>query len=163
VRLRQRDQDAGEIVVVDTVTAQWVVFAIGERLFAFPGRQVVEILPLVPIHFVPGCPTALEGVIEVRGTIWSVLRLGDLLDTSPGLVTRRAAVLLGVAGSLESGLRVDEVIDVCEVVVESILPPPVDLPGRLSGLVTGIFQHRGRVVLALDLEWLLADWCAARP
>lgn len=146
------------IVAVDAVTAQWVLFHLGERPFAFPGRQVVEILRTPPIHFVPGCPPALEGVIEVRGTIWSVLRLADLLDTPAGAVTRRNAILLGRAADLASGLRVDAVDDVLDLAPDAILAPPADLPGRLPGLVTGVLQHRARAVLALDLERLFTAW-----
>lgn len=69
--LEQRRGDQG-IVVVDAATVQLVVFAIGGRVFALPGAQVVEILPLPVIHFVPGCPPAIEAVIKVRGTIYSV-------------------------------------------------------------------------------------------
>ncbi|AUB80258.1 chemotaxis protein CheW [Candidatus Thiodictyon syntrophicum] len=156
--LDQRTHDGGAGVAVAAVTAQWVVFCIGERPFALPGRQVLEILQTPPIHFVPGCPPALEGVIEVRGTIWSVLRLDELLETAPGPVTRRNAILLGRAAAMQSGLRVDAVDDVLDLAPDAILAPPPDLPGRLPGLVTGVFQHRARAVLALDLERLFTVW-----
>ena len=161
--LQQRAREGGEIVAVDAVTAQWVVFSIGERPFALPGRQVLEILQTPPIHFVPGCPPALEGVIEVRGTIWSVLRLDALLETAPGPVTRRNAILLGRAAAMQSGLRVDGVDDVLELAADAILAPPADLPGRLPGLVTGVFQHRARAVLALDQERLFTAWRDGQP
>lgn len=156
-----RDPDA--VVAIDALTAPWVVCALGERRFAFPGPQVVEILPLVPIHFVPGCPPALEGVIEVRNGVWAVLRLAALLDCPEGPVTRRAAILLGRAGGLEGGLRVDAVEDVLKVPAESFLAPPADLAEPLARVATGVFMRRGEAVLALDLERLLAAWCAGRP
>lgn len=46
----------GEPIEADSPAVTLVVFEIGDRLFAFPGPQVVEILPLPPIYFVPGCP-----------------------------------------------------------------------------------------------------------
>jgi purine-binding chemotaxis protein CheW len=156
--LEQRARGTGEIVAVDIHTVQWVVFSLGEASFALPGRQVVEILPMVPIHFIPGGPPALAGVIEVRGTLWSVLRLADLLGRVTAAVTRHASILLGRAADLESGLWVDGVDDVLGVAEDAILAPPADLPGRLQGCVTGVFQHRARVVLTLDLEPLLMAW-----
>lgn len=146
---------------VDAATVQYVVFSIGERPFALPGARVAEVLPLVPIHFVPGCPPALEGVIDVRGEILSVLRLGDLLGVAHGAPTRHSAILLGCADGMESGLRVDAVQDVLEVVQGSLLDPP-ELPEPLTGLVTGVFTHRGRPVLVLDLGQLFAAWRAGR-
>ncbi|WP_295385809.1 chemotaxis protein CheW [uncultured Thiodictyon sp.] len=156
--LEQRARDPGAIVEVDMPTVQWVVFSLGEGAFALPGRQVVEILPLVPIHYVPGGPPALAGVIEVRGIVWSVLRLAALLGGAPDPVGRQASILLGRAADMESGLLVDGVDDVCEVAEDAFLAPPTNLPGRLSGCVTGVFQHRAGTVLALDLERLFADW-----
>ncbi|WP_295579855.1 chemotaxis protein CheW [uncultured Lamprocystis sp.] len=158
-RRRRGDQN---VVAVDLPTVQWVVFTLSGRTFAFPGTQVAEILPLPPIYFVPGCPPALEGVIDVRGNICSVLRLGDLLDSPHGPPTRRTAILRGRAADMESGLRVDAVEDVLEVAQEALLTPPDNLPERLQGLVTGVFQHRGQRVLALDMERLFQSWRDAR-
>lgn len=156
--LDQRVRDPGGIVAVDVPTVQWVVFSLAGAPFALPGRQVAEILPLVPIHGVPGTPPALAGVIEVRGTIWSVLRLATLLGYATAAVTRRSAILLGRAADMESGLWVDGVEDVLEVAEDAMLAPPADLPGPLHGCVTGVFQHRARAVLALDLTRLFAAW-----
>ncbi len=147
----------------DAPAALWVVCALGERRFAVPGYQVSEILPLMPIHFVPGCPPALEGVIEVRDALWAVLRLAALLDCPAGPVTRRAAILLARAAGLEGGLRVDAVEDLVEIGPQSLLAPPADLAPPLAGIVTGVFMHGGQPVLALDLEPLFAGWCGARP
>ena len=110
----------------------------------------------------PGCPPALEGVIDVRGTIWSVLRLGDLLGSAHGMPSRRAAILLGSAAGMDSGLRVDAVDDVLEVAQRSVLVSPAGLPEWLAGLVSGVFQYQGRTVLALDMERLFSDWCDGR-
>ena len=145
-------------VAVDAPTVQWVVFALGDRSFAFPGAQITEILPLPPIYVLPGCPPAIEGVIDVRGAIWSVLRLGDLLASESGPPTRHAAVLLGRTADLESGLRVDAVEDVLEVAQESLLAAPDHLPEALAGLVSGVFRHCGRPVLALDMGRLFQAW-----
>lgn len=78
-------------------------------------------------------------------------------------MTRRAAILLGHAADLESGLRVDGVEDVLDVTQESLLAPPDPLPGCLHGLVTGVFQHRGRPVLTLDLGRVFQSWRDGRP
>lgn len=155
--------DPDSPIAVASPTAPWVVFSLGEHRFAVPGEQVVEILPLVPIHFVPGCPPALEGVIEVRNGIWAVLGLAALLECPAGPVTRRAAILLARAAGREGGLRVDAVEDVLQLPAEALLAPPVDAPGALAGLVTGLFMYCGEVVPTLDLGRLFALWCGERP
>lgn len=157
-------QDPGEraIVNVDAASVQLVVFAIGETRFAFPGRQITEVLPLAPIYPVPGCPSAVEGVMDVRGEIVSVLRLGDLLAIPHAAASRRAVILHGRTAAMESGLRVDAVHDVLDQLEEAIQPAPGQLPERLQGLVTGLFQHQGQPVLVLDLARLFETWLAER-
>lgn len=164
------------IVDVDAATIKVVIFALGDALFAFAGSEVAEILPLCPIWFVPGCPPALEGVIDVRGEVCSVLRLGDLLGMPPPAEQAkvsnaekgpRGAILLGRAGGMDSGLRVDAVVDVVDVIEADILAPPDTLPEALGCVARGVFEQASptgpRSVLLLDLGRLFDAWRAGRP
>lgn len=148
---RRRGADA-RILEVETAKVKLVIFVVGEALLAFPARVLVEILPLTTIHVVPGCPPALEGVINVRGDIASVVRLGDLLGMTHIPSARRSAILLGQGTQVRSGLRVDRVVDVLDVTEESIQATPDSLPEPLRGLATGVFEHAGQVVILLDLD-----------
>ena len=150
--LERRREAGARIVEVETAKVKLVIFVVGEALLAFPARVLVEILPLATIHFVPGCPPALEGVINVRGDIASVVRLGDLLGMTHAPSGRRSAILLARGTRVRSGLRVDRVVDVLDVVEESIQAPPDSLPEPLRGLATGVFEHEGQVVILLDLD-----------
>ncbi|TCT20294.1 chemotaxis protein CheW [Thiobaca trueperi] len=156
--LEQRRQAGAGIVTVDAPALKLVIFAIGDACFAFPGSRIIEILPLTTIHFVPGCPAFLEGVINVRGDIDSVIRLGDLLGAAHAPTDRHTSILLGQgrAGDppVRSGLRVDRVLDVLDVIESSIQPPPETLPEPLRGLASGVLRHREQTVIVLDLERL---------
>lgn len=154
-----RDPDGDQdIVAVDAVRVQLVVFTIGDRRFALPGPQVTEILALTTVYPVPGCPAAVEGVIDVRGRVCAVLRLGDLLDSPHAAASKSGAFLLGSAAGMESGLRVDRVEDVCDVIEAGILPPPEHLPERLRALVSGVVERDGTPVIVLDLARLFQAW-----
>lgn len=146
----------GQILEVELPKIKLVIFVIGETLLALPARDLVEILSLTTIHFVPGCPPALEGVINVRGDVASVIRLGSLLGLEHDPTSRRAAILLGQCRldqgqTIRSGLRVDRVIDVLDVTEESIQPPPAGIPEPLRGLATGLFLLGEAGVILLDL------------
>ncbi|UHD14812.1 chemotaxis protein CheW [Thiocapsa bogorovii] len=150
--LDRRRGAGAQVVEVETAKVKLVIFVVGEALLAFPARVLVEILPLTTIHFVPGCPPALEGVINVRGDIASVVRLGDLLGLTHAPSARRSAILLARGTQVRSGLRVDRVVDVLDVTEASIQAPPDSLPEPLRGLATGVFEHQGHVVMLLDLD-----------
>lgn len=156
--LAQRRTGHQEILNLDAARVQMVVFVIGSHHFALPGAQVAEILPMAPIFLVPGCPPAVEGVMEVRGNIQGVLRLGDLLGVAHDPTTRHAVILLGRAGDQECGLRIDRILDVSQVLQEGLLAPPDNLPDRLQGLVTGVFHYPTAPVLTLDMEPIFQAW-----
>lgn len=156
-RRRNANQD---IVMVEAPTVKLVLFAVGDALFAFPGSNVTEIFPMTTIYWVPGCPPSLEGVINVRGDMTSVIRLGDLLGVEHAADDRRASILLGRGSAMCSGLRVDHVLDVLDVLEERIQPPPSTLPERLQPWVTGVFAYQERSVLVLNLERLFQDYRA---
>lgn len=158
--LQRRRLADPSIIEVEAPTRKLVVFAIGETLFALPGANVTEILPLTPIYFVPGCPASLEGVINVRGDIASVIRLSDVLGIEPATAARHAAILLGRSTTLGSGLRVDQVLDVLDVLEENIQPPPSALAEHWRNWSSGVFAYQGRSVLLLDLERLFQDYQA---
>lgn len=162
--LARRRTDDTDCVVVDAPSVKLVIFDIGERLAALPGRQVSEILPLSTIHVVPGCPPALEGVISVRGDITSVIRLGDLLGITHGTPGRQGAILLAqgtqtVGGEpMRSGLRVDRVVDVLDIVEDRIQPVPETLNEPLHRVACGVFQLDACTVILLDLDALFQDY-----
>jgi len=137
-----------------------VVVRLGQDWFAFYGERIREVLPSLPVHFLPGCPPSLEGVINVRGDIESVLRLQDLLAlpvTEDGAESR---ILLAQAAGMRSGIRVEHVEDVLDVAQSSILPPPHTMPEHLRRFTLGIMTLGEHLVHVLDLEQLFAAYCS---
>lgn len=161
--LAARRGAAGEIVSVDQEGLTLVIFALGTALFAFPGHSIQEVLPYGGVFAVPGCPDILEGVINVRGDIESVLRLSRVLDLEEAPPGRHTAILLGSAAGVRSGLRVDSVTDVTAIPASLIHPPLPTLPERWRPLVTGTFTRDAAAsapVLVLNLERLFQDTLA---
>lgn len=155
--LVQRRDASREIVDVDEPSIKLVIFELGGEWFAFPGEAIREILPQVDIYFVPGCPTSLEGVINVRGDIESVIRLAELLG-KPITETASSSILRGVGGGMHSGIRVDRVVDVLDVVQSAIQAPPSTLPEHMRHIVSGLMRHQGTPVAILDLNRIFEDY-----
>lgn len=157
--LTQRRDARKEIVNVDEPTVKLVICALGDQQFAFAGAHIREILAGADVYFVPGCPPSLEGVINVRGDIESVVRLHDLLGLEgSGEPAGASSILLGRTPAMSSGIRVDRVIDVVDLPQSSIQPPPTTLPERLREVVGGVLRFRGQPVAVLDLERIFADY-----
>lgn len=156
--LLMRSEASQEIINVDEPVIKLVIFELGGEWFALPGEAIREILPQVDVHFVPGCPPSLEGVINVRGDIESVIRLSELLGKPLAEPAAASVILRGVGGGMRSGIRVDRVVDVLDKVQSAIQPSPATLPEHLRHIVSGLTQHQSNPVVILDLNRIFEDY-----
>lgn len=156
--LTQR-RSAQEVVVnVEEELTKLVVFVLDSQHYAFGGSSVTEILGPRQIHAVPGCPSSLIGVINVRGEIESVIRLHELLGISSARARTDTPILLGRSPSIRSGILVDGVVDVVDVPLSNILPPPSTLSEHLKIFVKGAFEMGGVTVTLLNMESVLSHY-----
>lgn len=158
--LAERQKAAREIVDVDEPQIKLVIFRLLDRHFAFPGSSVREIISgTTDVFYVPGMHASVEGVMNLRGDIQSVLCLNGLLQlaaSDPQAPGR--SILLGQGAGIQTGIRIDELLDVTDV-ARSLLKPPMDsLPDHLKPLVSALLSFNGLPVTLLDLDLLLQHW-----
>ena len=160
--LRQRQNSHQDIVDVDEPVIKLVIFRLGEQHFALAGESVKEVLPgTETVFYVPGMPASVEGVINVRGDIESVVQLHALLQL-PSTVEKSSlhltSILLARSKQMHSGLRVDRLLDVLDVAQNQVQPPPEALPDYLKPYVSGLLQFNGLAVAVLDVDALFNAW-----
>ena len=162
--LSQRREANQDIVNVDEPSVKLVIFELSQQRFAFHGERIREILAQAEVFFLPGCPASLEGVINVRGDIESVIRPHELLHLPVSDTGHQSSILIGhtasndSTNSMSSGIRVDRVIDVIDVPHSAIQPPPATLPEHMRVLVLGVLNFQDIPVAVLDLEQMFADY-----
>ena len=156
--LSLRRDKAGPVIDVDEPTVKLVIVSLGDRWFAFHGEKIKEVLADCPVYYLPGCPSSLEGVINVRGDIESVIRLHALLGLPEPVAGLPSRILLGQAATMRSGIRVDRVEEVMDVNESAILPPPHTISEDLRPLVLGIVSFRDHLSHLLDLDRLFEDY-----
>ncbi|TAN66689.1 MAG: chemotaxis protein CheW [Methylobacter sp.] len=156
--LSLRHDASAKIVNVDEPIVKLVIFELDGEWFAFSGESISEIMSAVEVFFVPGCPPSLEGVINVRGNIESVIRLAELLGKPATDPAPSSSILRGQGGGMHSGIRVDRVVDVLDVVQSAIQPPPTTLPEHMRRIVSGLIRHQDTPVAILDLDRLFEDY-----
>lgn len=156
--LTQRRTANQEIVNVDEPTIKLVIFALAGDWFAFYGERIREIIADATVFFVPGCPSSLEGVINVRGDIESVFRPHDMLHVSDSGAGAKSSILLGRGGGISSGIRVDRVIDVVDLPQSVLQSPPATLPEHMRTLVLGVLRFAERPVAVLDIDRMFGDY-----
>jgi purine-binding chemotaxis protein CheW len=126
-----------------------LLFGVGGRMYGWAIDVVREIIPFRPATRLPGAPSFVCGLINLRGTIITVLDLGERLGV--GAVNRaEGSIILVEHGAKLVGVAVDEMRDVRVVLPEQVEAPSGD--AAQSGVVRGIAHTEGDVVILLDVQ-----------
>ena len=139
--------------MADSTTLHAVIFRIGALICAAPAGIVREILPRLPATRIPGVAEAIEGLVNVRGTLLTVLDGHVLLQQERRADDEGAIVVLDVAGR-RYGLGVGQVLDFLEVPARSVAERS-DLPGVDPRLVKAVGLRDDRPFIVLDIDRLL--------
>jgi purine-binding chemotaxis protein CheW len=126
------------------------LFRVGAGVFGCDTTNVQEIIPLRPATRLPGAPRFVRGLINIRGTIVTVLDLAVRLGVAdePG---PNGSILLVRYRDRVVGLSVEEVADVRPLEVER------DDPAVIAGgsIVCGVASVDDAPVVVLDLDALI--------
>ncbi len=132
---------------------RYLVFGVGGRLYGCEIDVVREIVPFRRCTRLPGAPPYVCGLINLRGTVVTVIDLGLRLGFAPVDRNDGSVILAEHAGRLV-GLGVDEMRD-----VQRLAPEEIELAtgtdggyayGSGGGAVRGIARVATGVVVLLD-------------
>jgi len=132
-----------------------VGFKVGRETYGVPITALHEIVRVPEITAVPDAPEYMEGVINLRGKIVSILDLRKRLGETQVTSSKRNRILVLEHNGRLSGLIVDSASEVLKIPESDVEPPPTDfLEGGLN-CVTGLGKHQGRLIVLLDMAKLL--------
>jgi purine-binding chemotaxis protein CheW len=131
-----------------------VIFRIGEVICAAPAGIVREILPRLPATRIPGVPDTVEGLVNVRGSLLTVLDGHLLLQQERRPSDEGAIVVLDVKGK-SYGLGVGQVLDFLELPAGSVVERG-ELPGIDPRLVRAVGLESDRHFILLDVDAVFA-------
>jgi purine-binding chemotaxis protein CheW len=144
----------------DAGVVRLLVFRVGQLLCAAEAERVREILPRLETTRIPGAPTVVAGLVNVRGTLvtvvegWRALRQPEPPAGEGGVAG--TTVLLAVDGGKKVlGFTVDEVVDLLSVSGEA-LERRQALPGIDPTLVRAVGRRAGQLFVVLDTDALLS-------
>ncbi len=140
--------------MADSPTLHAVIFRIGALICAAPAGIVREILPRLPATRIPGVAEAIEGLVNVRGTLLTVLDGHILLRQERREGDEGAIVLVEVAGR-RYGLGVGQVLDFLEVPEQSVAER-AELPGVDPRMVRAVGLRGDQHFILLDVDALFA-------
>jgi len=129
-----------------------LLLRVGETTYGCDIGLTQEIIPLRPLTRLPGAPAFVRGLINVRGTIVTVLDLRARLEPARGPSTSGSIVLVRHDERLV-GMIVDEVLDVRVLA----LGDDAEADSGASAITRGVATADGSPVVILDLDALIAE------
>jgi purine-binding chemotaxis protein CheW len=135
--------------------ATWVMFGLGEELFAIPVEAVREAVRAFTITRVPHAPYPVAGVIQLRGRVIPVVNLRKRIGLAAEPVTHRTRILVADLDGRRLGLLVDGLHQVIRVDRATIVSPPDDVMTEQSQYLIGVCRHGDRLVFLLDVAAVL--------
>lgn len=129
---------------------RYLITRVGGQRVAWAMGVVKEIIPSRAVTRLPGAPPWVLGLLNLRGSVVTVVDLGDRLGL--GIGAAQSVIVLEVNGKT-IGARVDAVESVA--LAEDARVEAVDGARSAEGLVAGMVRLRDGTALLMDAEVIL--------
>ncbi|MCP3677953.1 MAG: hypothetical protein GY721_10310 [Deltaproteobacteria bacterium] len=145
---------------------QYATFYVDGSMYGIPILTVREISRFFTITPVQGADERIEGLLNLRGQIVTVLNLGRCIDTTPVPLSTESRIIIlkdedelsqeamdrDIHTSLDTlALLVDGIGDVVTAGDDDVEPAP---PHLSSSYVSGVIKHGGDLLTLLSTEWI---------
>jgi purine-binding chemotaxis protein CheW len=141
-----------------------VTFRVGSELFGVPISAVQEIVRVPAIARIPQSPDFVEGVINLRGRVITVVDLRKRMGHSVDAETegrderaKKARILVIEVDRRLVGVIVDEVAEVLKLAEEQVEPAPPMVAGIGNQYIRGVGKLPDDLLILIEIEKILTD------
>ena len=137
---------------------QLVTFTVGAAEYGLDIASITEVIRPLPITPLPHMPVFIEGVINLRGVIITVVDLRKRFGARAEEDTARSRRMLIIRGAARGllGLAVDGVREVLLVPESSIAAAPEAATGAGADFIAGVAKVADRLVVLIDISRILS-------
>ena len=136
---------------------QWVTFNLGEETYGVNVMQVREVLRYSEIAPVPGAPSYVLGIINLRGNVVTVIDTRSRFGLYPSDVTDNTRIVIIETEQQVIGILVDSVAEVVYLRASEIDKTPNVGTDESSRVIQGVSNRDGELLILVDLNKLLTN------
>ncbi|CAJ36055.1 chemotaxis protein CheW [Methanocella arvoryzae] len=137
---------------------QLVIFKLGTEEFGVDISQVREIIRVGEITRIPGSPRYVDGVINLRGQVTTVVNLRTRLGLDGKDMDSNARIMIMEVNKNVVGVIVDSVTEVKNLASAQIEPLPQALSSAISSeYIQGVGKIDNRLLILVDLKQVIRD------
>lgn len=143
---------------VDENSEKYLTFFVNEQLYTIPSRNVIEIISMQPITYMPNLPVFVKGVINIRGKVVPLIDLQLRLKQTQGVYDEQTCIVVIELDDISVGFIVDRVHDVSDIYDSQIsASPQVAKKDKERDFLEGIAKFDSQVAMILDIHKVLDD------
>lgn len=132
-----------------------IVFELSNKEYAIEIDVVQGIERIMNITRVPGTPSYVKGVINLRGVVTPVIDLRKRFDLESRELDESTRIIIVSLETYDVGLIVDMANDIVDIPMGSIEAQPEVVGAVNSEFISGIAKVDHRLLVLLDLEKVL--------
>ncbi len=133
--------------------SKFVIFRLAEQVYAIPMQRVLETDRMPRVTFVPGLPSSLRGITNLRGDILPIVDLRQLFGLGETELTAGHRLLIVKSNdNSQVGLIVDALGGLGTFGIDRSPDLQQIENQELKQLLNGCGEHKGQTVNVLDLD-----------
>jgi len=138
-------------------TKQFVIFRLGDEEFGMDVTNIMEIARITKITRVPHTPDFIEGIINLRGSLSTVINLRKRFGFEPKEIDANSRIIIAELEDKPVGMLVDAATEVLRIPVSDIEATPELATTEISKeFLWGVGKVENRLIFLLDLKQVLA-------
>ncbi|NRA70746.1 MAG: chemotaxis protein CheW [Gammaproteobacteria bacterium] len=136
---------------------QWVTFRLENETYGVNVMQVQEVLRYSEIAPVPGAPSYVLGIINLRGSVVTVIDTRARFGLLPDEITDNTRVVIIESDKQVIGILVDSVAEVVYMKASEIEATPNVGTDESAKFIRGVCNRENELLILVDLDKLLGD------
>ncbi len=136
---------------------RWVTFRLENEKYGINVMQVQEVLRVTEIAPVPGAPSYVLGIINLRGNVVTVIDTRSRFGLTSVETDDSSRVVIIESEEQVVGILVDSVAEVVDLQPAAIETAPNVGTEDSAKFIQGVASHEGELLILVDLNKLLSD------
>jgi purine-binding chemotaxis protein CheW len=136
---------------------QWVTFRLGDEKYGINVMQVQEVLRVTEIAPVPGSPSYVLGIINLRGNVVTVIDTRNRFGLTSIETDDYSRIVIIETEAHIIGILVDSVAEVVELRYSEIETAPNVGNEETSRYIQGVTSRGNELLILVDLNKFLSD------
>ena len=141
----------------DNQSLQCVTFTLEDETYGINVMQVQEVLREIEVAPVPGAPSYVLGIINLRGNVVSVIDARSRFGLQPTESDDLTRIIVIEAQQQILGILVDSVAEVVDIQREEIEIAPNVGNAETSKYIDGVVSRGDKLLILVDLNKLLTE------